>query len=81
MVLHGFEDTVVPVRQAIDFSGKMTAAGNRCDLMLFGETGHAFVVVDYTAPEDTVVRAIRAGDEFLVSLGMLQGLPTLVVGK
>ncbi|MFC1552596.1 alpha/beta hydrolase, partial [Candidatus Latescibacterota bacterium] len=75
MVLHGFDDTVVDVQQAIDFSRKMVAGGNRCDLMLLGKTDHAFVIPDYRAPDDTVVRAIRAGDEFLVSLGMLAGRP------
>ncbi|MFC1538913.1 alpha/beta hydrolase [Candidatus Latescibacterota bacterium] len=81
MILHGFSDTVVSAEQAIDFSRKMIESGNRCDLMLLGETGHAFVIPDYTAPEDTVVRAIRAGDEFLVSLGLLDGRPSLNVSK
>jgi acetyl esterase len=81
MVLHGFDDTVVDAQQAIDFSMKMTAGGSRCDLMLLGKTGHAFVIPDYRAPDSKVVRAIRAGDEFLVSLGMLGGRPTLTVGK
>ena len=81
IVLHGFDDTVVPVDQAIAFTRSMAGRGNRCDLVVYGQTGHAFVVLDYQAPDEMVVRAIRAGDDFLVSLGMLTGQPTLTAGK
>jgi acetyl esterase/lipase len=79
IVLHGYDDTVVPVNQAIEFTRSMAEHGNRCDLVLYGKTGHAFVVIDYMAPDAMVARAIRAGDDFLVSLGMLSGQPTLTV--
>lgn len=77
IVLHGLEDTVVPVGQSKRFVEAMKAAGNRCDLALYPKTGHAFVIPNYTAPEKTVVEAIRAFDRFMVSLGYWQGEPAL----
>ncbi len=80
LVMHGLDDNVVKPEQARLFSAAMIAAGNRCELLLLEKTRHAFVVTQYTAPEITVVRAIRAADVFLASLGFLQGAPTLEAG-
>jgi acetyl esterase len=81
MVIHGYADTVVPPSQAMDFARMMVENKNRCDLMLLGMTNHAFVIPGYTGTEETVVRSIRAGDDFLVSIGMLKGQPNLVINK
>lgn len=77
IVLHGFEDIVVPVATSIEFNRLMAEQGNRCDLVVYGKTEHGFVVLDYIAPDSMVARAVRAGDDFLVGLGLLTGHPTL----
>ncbi len=79
LVLHGLNDTVVSPDHARRFCAGMKAAGNRCDLALYEGEKHAFVVPKYTASDATVVRAIREGDQFLVSLNILQGRPSLDV--
>ena len=79
IVLHGLEDTVVPFATSVEFTRLMAAQKNRCDLVLYGQNGHAFVVIDYNAPDSMVTRAVRAGDDFLVGLGLLDGPPSLTV--
>ena len=81
IVLHGREDSVVPVSQAERFTAAARAAGNRCDLVIYEGVGHAFVVAAYKWPEPVVVEAIRAADGFLGSLGWLDGPPTLTVSN
>jgi acetyl esterase len=81
IVLHGLDDTNVPPDQARQFADAMKAAGNRCDLVLYPGTPHAFVIVNYTSRDEVVVRAIRRADEFLRSLGYVKGRPTLTVQK
>jgi len=81
LLIHGTEDKSVPVEQARRFADIYTKSGNYCDLHILDGIAHAFVLVNYTAPEDVVVDSIRAGDDFLVSLGYLKGKPTLEVGK
>jgi acetyl esterase/lipase len=77
LLTHGTEDKCVPVEQAHRFARAMQEAGNRCDLIVLDGIAHAFVLAGYTAPEEVVVHAIRAGDRFLASLGYLRGRPTL----
>jgi acetyl esterase/lipase len=79
LLMHGMADTVVPVAQAERLSAALRAAGNRCDLVLVPDAGHAFVLTRWKAPESHVVDAIRTADRFLVSLGWLSGEPTLTV--
>lgn len=78
LVVHGRGDKVVRWEQAQRFADAMQAAGNRCDLVLYGpEIGHAFAIAGYKWPEEVVVPAIREADSFLASLGWLAGEPTL----
>jgi acetyl esterase/lipase len=79
IILHGLDDTNVAPDQSRRFAAALLQAGNKCDLRLFPKTNHAFVIVNYTAPEDQVVNAIRCADEFLAGLGYLKGRPALVV--
>jgi len=79
LVVHGYDDSAVPFGQADDFARQMIQNGNLCDLLLLGKTKHAFVIPGYTGTEETIVRAIRAGDEFLVTIGMMDGQPTLEI--
>lgn len=80
LLMHGLADQVVTPEQSRRFAAAMQAAGNRCDLALLDGARHAFVVTGYTAPAATVVNAIRTGDAFLASLGLLEGAPTLSEG-
>lgn len=80
-ILHGLDDTNVAPDQSRRFAEAMRKAGNRCELRLFPKTNHAFVIVNYTAPDDQVVAAIRAADEFLIGLGYLKGKPALEVPR
>jgi acetyl esterase/lipase len=78
LVVHGRGDKVVRWEQAQRFADAMKAAGNRCDLVLYGpEIGHAFAIAGYKWPEAVVVPAICEADKFLASLGWLEGGPTL----
>ena len=77
LLMHGLDDRVVDPAQARRFADAMKAAGNRCDLTLIEGARHAFIMPKYTAPEPTVVNAIRQADQFLGSLGWLPDPPTL----
>ncbi|MHB9028795.1 MAG: alpha/beta hydrolase [Candidatus Latescibacterota bacterium] len=81
IILHGQDDTNVAPDQSRRFAEAMRKAGNTCDLRLFPKTNHAFVIVNYTAPDDQVVNAFRCADEFLAGLGYVNGEPTLVTPK
>jgi len=81
LLIHGTEDKSVPVEQARRFARIYTESGNYCDLHVLDGIAHAFVLVNCSAAEDVVVDSIRAGDNFLVSLGYLKGKPTLEVHK
>jgi acetyl esterase/lipase len=77
LILHGTADTCVPVEQARRFHAQMTAAGNRCEAIIYADVAHAFVLLDYYPDEAAVVRAITDIDRFLATLGYLEGAPTL----
>ena len=77
LMMQGLNDRVVDPAQARKFAEAARAIGNRCDLMLIEGARHAFIMPKYTAPEPVVVDAVRRADQFLGSLGWLQGEPTL----
>lgn len=77
LILHGTADTCVPVEQARRFQTRMTETGNRCESVIYEGVSHAFVLLDYYPDEAVVWRAITDMDRFLVSLGYLEGQPTL----
>ena len=80
IILHGRADQVVPVSQGERFAAASRAVGSRCELVIYEDNiGHAFVLAGYKYPEPVVVKAIRAGDRFLVSLGWLKGEPSLTI--
>jgi acetyl esterase len=78
LLQHGLADQVVPASQAERFAAAAQAAGARCELRLLPGVAHAFVVPRYRASEGVVMEAVRAADRFLVSLGWLEGAPTLI---
>jgi acetyl esterase len=74
IVFHGEADMTVPYAQAKEFTERMTAAGNRCELVGYPGKGHGFFNVgrgDGQGFPDT----LRRLDGFLGSLGYLQGAP------
>lgn len=79
LIIHPRHDRVVPVSQSERFAAALRAAGDRCELAIPEDPalGHAFVIARHKFPEPVVVDAIRAADAFLVSLGWLEGEPTL----
>jgi len=77
LLMQGEKDPITPAEDARRLAEAMKAAGNRCDYVELPEEKHAFVLVNYTAFEETTVDAIRRADSFLGSLGYLDGPPTL----
>ena len=76
IIFHGKADTTVPYATAAAFEKKMKAAGNRCELVGYEGETHRFFNHgrgDGSAYTDTV----RRTDEFFVSLGWLEGNPTI----
>jgi acetyl esterase/lipase len=78
LLMHGRDDTVVPLAQAERFDAASRAAGNRCEFLVLEKAGHAFVVAHWKSPEPVVVDTVRTADRFLASLNHLTGEPTLV---
>ncbi len=70
LVIHGTDDTVIPVEQAHRFAEAMTDSGNRCDLVVLDGVRHAFVIVGI-GTEETIVRALGETDSFLSSIGFM----------
>jgi dipeptidyl aminopeptidase/acylaminoacyl peptidase len=77
--MHGRADRIVPVSQSERFAKAYREAGNRCELILLDDVGHAFVIPAYKSPEPLVVAAVQEADRFLESLGWIVGAPTLTV--
>lgn len=70
IIFHGMDDKTTPYEDAERFAEKMEAAGNRCELVGYEESGHGFFNHGRgggIAFNDTV----RRTDEFFVSLGWL----------
>jgi acetyl esterase/lipase len=79
LIMHGLDDTIVEPQQSKDFTEKMTAAGNSCQLLLIEHARHAFICTKYTASEPEVVERIKTIDRFLTAHGYLTGEPTIEV--
>ena len=76
IIFHGKADTTVPYSTAEMFTNKMTAAGNRCDLVGFEGQVHGFF--NYGRGGDKYyLETMHKADEFLVSIGFLKGSPAL----
>lgn len=78
IIFHGTEDKIVPYDNAVRFAAAMQAAGNRCELVTAEGAGHSF---SYQIGRKYGNTALRKSDEFLQSLGYLQGEPTLPPAK
>ena len=79
-ILHGEKDISVPIAQVERFTRPMQEAGNRCELIRFPATGHAFQLPGHGTPA-SFTRGLREIDRFLVSLNLLVAEPTLIEEK
>jgi acetyl esterase/lipase/lysophospholipase L1-like esterase len=89
LIVHGEADTVVPFSTVEEFTARMKAAGNRCDLIGYPGAPHGFF--NWRKTNDRIGsdnlkadnsrhwygRTLRRLDEFLVSLGWLDGAAKL----
>ena len=80
LVVHGLKDRVVDADlHSVRFQKTMESAGVRCELLLLPDATHAFIVPGYKNGYAEWATAMRASDDFLVSLGYLKGSSPLVV--
>ncbi len=75
LVLHGYDDPMVPPEQVVSFAAEMTEAGCDWQLHAYGQTLHAFTNPDANDPDFGTVysatasrRAYRALDDFLAEI-------------
>jgi len=76
IIFHGKDDPVVPYAQIERFTAATQALGNRCELVGFKARTHGFF--NYGRDDGSAFgETLRAADRFLISLGFLEGEPTL----
>lgn len=76
LVLHGKADVTVPFAQVEKFAARMKVAGNRCEVAGYDGAGHGFFNFGRDGNR-AYVDTVRRADEFLKSLGYLEGEPTI----
>lgn len=76
IIFHGKADTTVPYASAELFTKRMTAAGNRCELVGYEGKGHGFFNFG-KAGNESGIETLKAADIFLTSLGWIKGSPTV----
>lgn len=77
LVQHGKEDTTVPYWSAEAFAEAMKKAGNRCELIGYEGEKHGFFNLGRGGSNKSFIATTKRMDEFLASLGYLQGKPTV----
>ncbi|MEZ6038258.1 MAG: alpha/beta hydrolase [Planctomycetota bacterium] len=77
IVFLGTKDSLIPVATARDYEQRMKKAGARCDLHLYEGEPHGFFNRERSARSYALT--VREMDRFLVSLGWLDGEPTIEV--
>ena len=76
VIFHGKADTTVPYPTADAFCKKMQAKGNRCELNGYAQMTHGFF--NRGRNENVPYRStVRKMDEFFLSLGWLEGAPSI----
>jgi acetyl esterase len=76
IVFLGEQDKLIPVKNVQNFAERMKKAGVRCETHFYPGAGHGFF--NQRGKDDTHFKAtVIAADQFLTSLGWLQGPPTL----
>lgn len=76
LAIHTRDDASVPFDMAVQFSQKMKAAGNRCDLVLWDEGGHGFFGY-WDGKNPLFVQTLDQVDRFMASLHWVEGEPTI----
>ncbi|NOX53001.1 MAG: alpha/beta hydrolase fold domain-containing protein [Planctomycetes bacterium] len=76
IIFHGKADTTVPYEQAERFARRMKEVGNRCELIGYDGEPHGFFNFGRSGNKP-FLSTMEHADRFLVSLGYLQGPPTL----
>lgn len=72
LIMHGTADATVPFAQAVLFCEAMTELGNTCELEAYPGRSHGFFNFRRNNMDD-FTDTLRRMDEFLVSLGYLEG--------
>jgi acetyl esterase/lipase len=76
IIFHGEEDERVPYEEAVAFCNQMKRAGNSCRVVGYEGAEHGFF--NYGRGDNVAYRdTLRRADEFLTSLGFLEGEPTI----
>ncbi|MEY3173288.1 MAG: hypothetical protein RLZZ436_1202 [Planctomycetota bacterium] len=78
IIFHGEQDPTVPISTVSAFASRMEAAGNRCELQRFANAPHGFFNLRPNTPREQQqrqwhLRTLLQLDQFLVSLGWLEG--------
>jgi acetyl esterase len=76
IIFHGKADTTVPYATAQQFTDAAMKAGNRCELCGYEGQGHGFFNSNRPGKE-YFAKTLEKTDEFLASLGWLEGKPTV----
>ena len=77
IVFLGTEDKLIPVGVVERFQQKMQDAGVRCDTVFYDGEGHGFFNPGRGGTDLNFYKTLLATDRFLISLGWLDGEPTL----
>jgi acetyl esterase/lipase len=75
LVMLGTKDKLLPVKSAKRFKALAEKVGSRCDLNLYEDQVHAFFNRDKN--EEMYFKTIYDMDVFLISIGYLQGTPSI----
>ena len=67
ILIHGLSDTCVSPAQSKQFHKKMIEMGNDSKLYLLPETGHAFLLVEYTEFKNATLTAVKVIDKELLT--------------
>ncbi len=77
IVFLGSKDNLIPVSTAEKYKSLMKAAGARCDNHIYEGQGHGFFNSGRSKSPNYYNKTVHAMDEFLASLGWLEGKPTI----
>lgn len=77
LLVHGTEDEVIPVAQSRRFATIMRKAGNRCRYVELVGAKHGFIT-PFRNTDRLLALSLLKADEFLISLGYLDGEPRIV---
>jgi acetyl esterase len=75
IIFLGTEDSLVPVETARYYQKVMERVGSRCDLFLYEGQSHGFFNANKSMEHH--LQTILEADRFMISLGYLQGEPTI----